>query len=84
MTKHEVKAITKFLDNEFQDYSIEYNYFILDNIMEVTIEDIFAKGDVEFTFKYSDNEVQFYSISDSYIEATTRQFWIELMSRLYE
>jgi len=84
MTKHEVKAITEFLDKEFRDYSIEYEYFILDNIMEVTIEDIFAKGDVEFTFKYSDNEVQFYSISDSYIEATTREFWIELMSKLYE
>jgi len=84
MTKQEVKAITEFLDKEFRDYSIEYDYFIEDSTMEVTIKDVFSKGDVEFTFKYSDNEVQFYSLSDSYIEATTRQFWIELMSKLYE
>ena len=84
MTKQEVKAITEFLDKEFRDYSIEYDYYIEDNVMEATIEDVFTKGDVEFTFKYSDNEVQFYSLSESYIEADTRQFWIELMSKLYE
>lgn len=84
MFKRDIEDITSFLDKEFSDYGIKYDYFIEDDCMEVTVKDVFHKGDVDFSFRCMSGNVEFYSLSDSYVEADTRQFWIELMSKLYE
>ena len=84
MNKIDIKNIEIFLNNEFLDYSIKYDHFIEDDCMEVTVKDVFHKGDVEFSFRCMNGNVEFYSIMEMYIKAETRQFWIELMSKLYE
>ncbi len=82
MNKQDINDIENFLDEELMDYSIKYDYEIEDDVAEVTIKDVFLEGDVEFSFKVVSGNVEFYALSESWIEAETRQFWIDLMFKL--
>jgi len=83
MKKQDIEDITEFLDTEICDYDLEYDYEKEGDSMTVILKGHFTNNsEIEMDFKCVSGNVKFYGLCESYIEADTRSFWIDFMSRL--
>jgi len=85
MIKENFEKIVDFIEEEIGSYDIEFKFEIEDDTLIAKFSGSFAsQREAEMFFVCEDNEVMFYCLSESYTEATTRSFWIDFMTRIYE
>lgn len=83
MTKQDLNDIISVIDNEINGYDIEYDYEIEDNWLTATFKGMFTgEQELSMTFRCSSGNVELEGQCESFIEADTRSFWIEFMSRI--
>jgi len=85
MKKQDIQDIESFLNEEICDYDLDYDFEIEDNTMQVIFNGHFTSNkEIEMTFRCISGNVEFYGLCESYIHATTREFWINFMGRIKE
>jgi len=84
MDKKSIEKILRFIESEqIGDYDINFDYEIEDDVLIAKFSGHFTNNnDIEMEFVYEDNQVQFYHLGECFIEADTRSFWIDFMSRI--
>tara|TARA_R110001632_G_scaffold102906_1_gene211426 strand:- start:209 stop:463 length:255 start_codon:yes stop_codon:yes gene_type:complete len=76
--------ILKFMDEIAHILSIEYEYELLGDIIEVKTLSLFNDNYIVYSFKVLDGEVYFYSSNKKYELATEGLFCDEMMSQVQE
>lgn len=83
MKKQDIEDIVSFIEREISDYDINYDFEIEDNVMEACFKGQFTSNEeVYMTFRCVSGNVEFYALCESYIQAETRNFWIDFMFKL--
>lgn len=85
MKKQDIEDICSFLDEEISGYDLKYDYEIENNTMLITFNGHFTSdNEIDMIFRCVGvtRDVEFYGLCESYIHATTKEFWINFMGRL--
>ena len=83
MKKQDIEDIVNFIEREISDYGINYDFEVEDNVMEVSFKGRFTSNEeVCMTFRCDSGNVEFYALCESYVEAETRNFWIDFIFKI--
>lgn len=85
MNKKTLTSIIKFVESEIKGYDIEFDYRIEEEIVVVSFIGSFTYNNtIQIDFRKQETKQIEFEADDFWIAATTKEFWIHFMTKIYE